>query len=174
VPAKKIDRVFAALAARVVGAPRAEVDALRKRLVQLGLSRVPSADGATAETRGPEDFGERVKAVARMLSTPPFEGRVAIAQVYEEYGRHHADARSLASFKERLVTAARARKLDLERIPVMPNQRVLIEDHADRRHLGAVAVPLKLGVMSQTHLQLSSHWAEHFARQSVRSRVARS
>jgi hypothetical protein len=50
-----------------------------------------------------------------------------------------------------------------------PNQRLLISDHADRRHLGAIAVPLKLGVMSQTHLQLSSHWAEHFARQHARA-----
>jgi hypothetical protein len=50
-----------------------------------------------------------------------------------------------------------------------PNQRVLIEDPSDRRHLGAVAVPLKLGVMSQTHLQLSTHWAEHFARQHSRA-----
>ena len=50
-----------------------------------------------------------------------------------------------------------------------PNQRVLIEDHADRRHLSAVAVPLKLGVMSQTHLQLSNYWAEHFARQHARA-----
>src|SRR5262249_25460535 len=45
-----------------------------------------------------------------------------------------------------------------------PNQRLLIQDHADRRHLGAVAVPLKLGVMSQTHLQLSNPWADHFSR----------
>jgi hypothetical protein len=49
-----------------------------------------------------------------------------------------------------------------------PNQRLLIQDHADRRHLGAVAVPLKLGVMSQTHLQLSNHWADHFSRQHAR------
>jgi hypothetical protein len=50
-----------------------------------------------------------------------------------------------------------------------PNQRVLIADPSDRRHLGAVAVPLELGVMSQTHLQLKSHWAEHFARQHARA-----
>ena len=50
-----------------------------------------------------------------------------------------------------------------------PNQRVLIEDRADRRHLSAVAVPLKLGVMSQTHLQLSTQWAEHFGRQDARA-----
>jgi hypothetical protein len=50
-----------------------------------------------------------------------------------------------------------------------PNQRVLIADHSDRRHLGAVAVPLELGIMSQTHLQLKTHWAEHFARQHARA-----
>lgn len=50
-----------------------------------------------------------------------------------------------------------------------PNQRIHIEDPAQRRHLGSVAVPLKLGIMSQTHLTLSSHWAEHFARQHARA-----
>jgi len=50
-----------------------------------------------------------------------------------------------------------------------PNQRVLIEEPADRRHLGAIAVPLKLGVMSQTHLQLESVWADHFSREQARA-----
>lgn len=50
-----------------------------------------------------------------------------------------------------------------------PNQRAGVDDHADRRHLAAVAVPLKLGVTSQTTIQLSNHWAEHFARQHARA-----
>ncbi|MGB8843780.1 MAG: phage resistance protein [Aliidongia sp.] len=55
----------------------------------------------------------------------------------------------------------------LERVQAasqQPDQRLFIEDHADRRHLAALAVPLKLGTMSQTHLLLSHHWADHFAR----------
>jgi hypothetical protein len=124
VPAKRIDKVLAALAARAVGAPKAEVDVLRKRLVQLALSRVAPATGVAVEPRGLDDFGERVKTVARTLNTPPFQGRVAIAQIYDEYGRHHPDAGSLANFKERLITAARARKLDLSRLD--------LPEHMDR------------------------------------------
>lgn len=37
----------------------------------------------------------------------------------------------------------------VQRAAGAPNQRVRIDDHADRRHLGAIAVPLKLGVMSR-------------------------
>jgi hypothetical protein len=113
VSAKRIDQVLAALAARAVGASRTDLDALRKRLVQLALSQaVPVA----AVQEGVQGFGERVRAVARTLSTPPFRGRVAIAQVYDAYGRQHPDAGSLASFKERLVMAAKARQLDLTRL----------------------------------------------------------
>ncbi len=50
-----------------------------------------------------------------------------------------------------------------------PNQRLGVNDLADRRHLGAIAVPLKLGVTSQTTIQLNDHWAQHFARQHARA-----
>jgi len=50
-----------------------------------------------------------------------------------------------------------------------PDQRQFIEDTADRRHLGAIAVPLKLAVMSQTHLQLTNDWANHFATMHART-----
>jgi hypothetical protein len=54
--------------------------------------------------------------VAEELTTPPFQGRVAIAQVYDTYGRIHPDAGSLQSFKARLVEAAKARTLVLGRL----------------------------------------------------------
>ena len=59
----------------------------------------------------------------------------------------------------------------LERIDAAaqePDQRHFVEDHADRRSLAAIAVPLNLGVMSQTHLKLSDHWANHFATMHAR------
>lgn len=68
----------------------------------------PSGDAA--------GFATRVQAVAEALTTPPFQGRVAIAQVYDAYGRVHPDAGSLQSFKERLVAAAFKQLLQLGRL----------------------------------------------------------
>ena len=44
------------------------------------------------------------------LETPPFRGRVAIAQVYDAFG---ADCGSLEHFKGRLIDAAKGRLIDL-------------------------------------------------------------
>ena len=60
-------------------------------------------------------FAKNVIAVASKLTTPPFAGRVAIAQVYDEYSKHHPHAGSLADFKCRLVDEARRHKLSLQR-----------------------------------------------------------
>jgi|HubBroStandDraft_1064217.scaffolds.fasta_scaffold00063_38 hypothetical protein len=49
-----------------------------------------------------------------------------------------------------------------------PDQRLHIDEHADRKHLAALAVPLKLGTMSQTHLTLTRHWADHFSKMDAR------
>jgi hypothetical protein len=60
----------------------------------------------------------------------------------------------------------------LERIQAAaqePDQRQFVEDTSDRKHLGAIAVPLKLAVMSQTHLQLTNDWANHFATMHART-----
>jgi len=57
-----------------------------------------------------------VKQVAEQLTTPPFQGRVAIAQVYDAYGRIHSDAGSLASFKARLIEAAKTHEILLGRL----------------------------------------------------------
>jgi len=123
-PVKRLDIVIAALAARAIGARKADLDVLRTRLVQLALDGVAPATGIVGDQGNVRGFGERVRAVAQTLSTPPFRGRVAIAQVYDAYGRQHADAGSLASFKERLVMAAKARELDLTRLD--------LPEHMDR------------------------------------------
>jgi hypothetical protein len=115
-PVKRLDIVIAALAARAIGAHKADLEVLRMRLVQLALDGVAPATAVVGDQGNVRGFGERVRAVARTLSTPPFRGRVAIAQVYDAYGRQHPDAGSLASFKERLVKAAKARQLDLTRL----------------------------------------------------------
>jgi hypothetical protein len=54
--------------------------------------------------------------VSRDVSTPPFTGRVAIAQVYDAYGKRYADAGSLVDFKRRLLEAARKREINLQKV----------------------------------------------------------
>lgn len=106
VRAKTISVAFGALAAKVINAGGTGSDDLRRRLIRVALENRPSTD----------TFPERVKAIARKLTTPPFQGRVAIAQVYDAYGREFADAGALDSFKQRLVAAARAHELHLSRL----------------------------------------------------------
>lgn len=108
VRAKTIDQATTALAAKILGVRGTKIEELRRQLIKIGRRQEfpPATDG----------FAERVKAVARSLSTPPFQGRVAIAQVYDAYGRTHPDAGSLESFKQRLVHAAKARAIDLSRL----------------------------------------------------------
>jgi hypothetical protein len=119
VRAKSIDKAVDALAALAIDAAKTDTRSLRIRLVQIAIGQAAlprlKLKGESKETT-PGGFADRVKAVARALDTPPFQGRVAIAQIYDAYGRQHPDAGSLASFKERLVTAARARKLELSRL----------------------------------------------------------
>jgi hypothetical protein len=109
VRAKTIDQATTALAAKILGVRGTKIENLRRQLIKIGARQPDSAPVA-------DGFAERVKAVARSLSTPPFQGRVAIAQVYDAYGRAHPDAGSLDSFKQRLVQAAKGRKLDLTRL----------------------------------------------------------
>jgi len=115
VRARTIKEVVSGLSAAAVGLKNGDADGLRRQLIRIGVQR------ATRDTKSPSPFADdgfaaRIKEVAGSLSTPPFQGRVAIAQVYDAYGKVHPDAGSLASFKERLVRAAKARVLDLGRL----------------------------------------------------------
>lgn len=68
-------------------------------------------------------------------------------------------------FDQEVRTPALARVLkEIERAALEPERRVRVDDRPLRQDLAALAVPLQLGVTTQTHLLLSSHWAEHFAR----------
>jgi len=71
-------------------------------LDQSGAAQMPAAG---SETRADAAFAKSVQALAERLSTPPFSHKVAIAQVYDAYGREHRDAGSLESFKEKLLAA---------------------------------------------------------------------
>jgi hypothetical protein len=92
----------------------------------------------------------------------------AVSALLDRFFEHRYPAHP--QFEGEVRDTVLRRVLDqVQRAAGEPTQRALIEDHADRRHLSAVAVPLQLGVMSQTHLTLSSYWAEHFARQHARA-----
>jgi hypothetical protein len=120
--ARGVTEAMNGVAAAAIGLQKYDIDTFRRRLIVLAVEQ-SSGQRAPAELRSSappapvvDNFAARVKQVAEKLSTPPFQGRVAIAQVYDAYGRIHPDAGSLQSFKARLVEAAKARMLVLGRL----------------------------------------------------------
>jgi hypothetical protein len=118
--ARSVTEAVDGVAAAAVGLQKCDMDTLRRRLIALAVERASAElDSSVSPATRPsadESFAARAKQVAEQLTTPPFQGRVAIAQVYDAYGRIHPDASSLASFKARLVEAAKARTLVLGRL----------------------------------------------------------
>jgi hypothetical protein len=104
-----VQQATAVLAARCVGLQKANAGELKMALVRQALKSLPAAEV-------PHTFARNVLDVAGNLTTPPFDGRVAISQLYDAYGKRYADAGSLPDFKRRLVDAARRRELSLQRI----------------------------------------------------------
>jgi hypothetical protein len=120
-PVRTIPQAISALAAAAVDIKECNADSLRRRLIAIAVQRAadPTAPSRPIEKGQPasdDGFAKLVKQVAERLTTPPFEGRVAIAQVYDAYGRVNSDAGSLASFKERLIEAARKHEILLGRL----------------------------------------------------------
>ena len=71
-------------------------------------------------------------------------------------------------FDEDLIPARlRLVEQEVQKAAIEPDQRILM-DRPVRDHMRAIAVPLQLGAAGQTHFQLSSHWADHFARMQAR------
>ncbi len=91
----------------------------------------------------------------------------AVTQLLDRWFEHRNPAHPVFDTEVRDAVLRRV----LERVQAAaqaPDQRQFIEEPADRKHLGGIAVPLKLAVMSQTHLQLTNDWANHFATMHVR------
>jgi hypothetical protein len=119
----KVPQAMAVLAARCVGlVKKADARGLSMALVQQAI-RLPltTPEPRTPEPKPPVRFATNVLDVAAKLRTPPFEGRVAIAQLYDAYGEHYDDAGTLAEFKHRLIAATKRRELSLLRLD-MPDQ----------------------------------------------------
>lgn len=123
--AKSITEATGKLIAKAIGVEKTGVGAVRDRLIAIGIELsqknaapkpVLTKAAPTKCSKGKDSFAFKVIQAARKLSTPPFQGRVAIAQVYDFYGQLYPDAGSLASFKERLVSSAKNKEIDLGRL----------------------------------------------------------
>ena len=116
-PGASSNQILKALATRALMLPAGQkMEGLRQRLVQIGLLHGMEVSALmAAPLTDPREFADRVKETAGGLETPPFRGRVAIAQVYDAFG---ADCGTLEHFKERLVEAAKERLIDLSSLDV--------------------------------------------------------
>jgi hypothetical protein len=94
------------------------IEALIRASLGRNTPRLPlriRIESAAQELTG---FAKTVRELAKTLRTAPFEGRVAIAQVYDAGISRDLDFGTLDEFKSRVVTAARAGLLDLERYDI--------------------------------------------------------
>jgi hypothetical protein len=73
-------------------------------------------------------------------------------------------------FEQEVRPAALRRILDqVQRAAGELEQRLFVSDHSMRRELLALAGPLKLGTMGQTHFVPSTFWADHFSRMQAQA-----
>jgi hypothetical protein len=114
----------------------ADAEKLRQTVVgaalaldQSGAAQMPAAG---SQTRVDPAFAKSVQALANRLSTPPFSQGVAIAQVYDAYGREHRDAGSLETFKSKLLKAHNEGLIDLHPLDA---PRALDEDLRERSRI---------------------------------------
>lgn len=144
---------------------RSQQSALHQRL----RACLEAAYGIRPDTDG--CLGTAVTAEDRLVSLDTFRPQMpvgatmkdAVQELMDRLFEHRYPAHPLFEQEVRVATLRRV----LERVQAAAqqlDQRLHVEDHADRRHLAMLAGPLKLGTMGQTHLVLSSHWADHFAR----------
>jgi len=120
-PVRTIPQAISAVAAVAVGMKECNADSLRQRLIELAVQRAatpptPHTMIKEGQATAKGQFATLVKQVAEQLTTPPFQGRVAIAQLYDAYGRIYPDAGSLMSFKARLIEAAKKHEILLGRL----------------------------------------------------------
>ncbi|MEO0420690.1 MAG: hypothetical protein AAF184_00015 [Pseudomonadota bacterium] len=110
--------------ARRISTDLAHVERLRQALAQLaleyGLASATPADPPSTRTNRARpaspslrQFAQHVVNIARTAHTGPFGHKTPVDHVYDEYGRRHADAGTLAQFKARLLKASHAGLLAL-------------------------------------------------------------
>jgi hypothetical protein len=94
------------------------IEALVRASLGLNTPRLPIRIRISSAAQELTGFAESVRELAKTLRTAPFEGRVAIAQVYDAGIARGIEFGTLDEFKSRVVTAARAGLLDLERYDI--------------------------------------------------------
>ncbi|MEM9383867.1 MAG: hypothetical protein AAGA68_02320 [Pseudomonadota bacterium] len=107
--------------ARRISTDLAHVARLRQVVAQLaleyGLASATPALVSTHRSRkaspGLRQFAQHVVNIARTAHAGPFGHKTPVDHVYDEYGRRHADAGTLAQFKARLLQASHAGLLAL-------------------------------------------------------------
>ncbi|MEM7677909.1 MAG: hypothetical protein AAF449_18075 [Myxococcota bacterium] len=104
------------VAAEAVEAKDTSADALRLQLVKACVIPRKIIDGPGIEPPPIEKFAQRIQSITDERAAPPFEDRLAIGTLYDIYGRDHADAGSLASFKERIIAAFTKKLISLRRL----------------------------------------------------------
>ena len=149
---------------------RSQQSALQQRIracLETAYGIRPDNDGCIGAAIAPEDRLVSLDGTFRPQMPVGADMKAAVSALLDRWFEHRFPAHP--QFDEEVRDAVLKRVLErVQEAAEQPNQRLGIEDHADRRHLGAIAVPLRLGVTSQTTIQLSNHWADHFARQHAR------
>lgn len=116
-----------------------DYDTFRKKFTVGGIRAAAEAKAAkVAETAGraapsptAKGFATQVQAIANKLSTPPFQDRVSIAQVYDEYKKQNSSAESLEDFKKNLVKAASVdRSIQLGRLDLPERMERSLRDRS--------------------------------------------
>lgn len=150
---------------------RSQQSALQQRIracLEAAYGIRPDHDGCIGAALATEDRLVSLDGTFRPQMPVGADMKAAVSALLDRWFEHRFPAHP--EFEGEVRDAVLKRVLErVQEAAGQPNQRLGVSDHADRRHLGAVAVPLRLGVTSQTTIQLSNYWAEHFARQHARA-----
>jgi len=150
---------------------RSQQSALHQRIracLEVAYGIRPDSDACVGAAVAPEERLVSLDGTFRPQMPVGADMKAAVSALLDRWFEHCFPAHP--EFEGEVRDASLRRVLErVQEAAGQPNQRLGIQDHADRRRLAAVAVPLRLGVTSQTTIQLSNYWAEHFARQHARA-----
>lgn len=144
---------------------RSQSSALHQRL----RTCVEAAYGIRPDTDG--CLGAMLEAEDRLVPLGSFQPRMPVAASLKETLRLLLDslfadrAPAHPVFEQEVRPAVLQRVLDrVAQAAQMPEQRLDQVEAGDRLPLRAIAGPLQLGQMGQSHFYLIGHWADHFSR----------
>ncbi len=149
---------------------RSQQSALQIRLracLEAAFGLRPDADGCLGATIAAEDM---LVSLDTFAPRPPAGASIkgAMDGLLDRMFEHHYPAHPLfdQDLRPALLGRVLTRVQDAEQ---QPDQRLHVENAQERRDLAGIAVPLRLGSMTQTHLVLADHWAQHFGIMQARA-----